>query len=45
MIEGNNGVFYRVVATSPTLSELAGTDAAIATGEIIKPVILQTKDP
>jgi len=33
-VEGNNGVFYRVVATSPTMSELA-TDAAIATGQII----------
>jgi hypothetical protein len=39
-VEGNNGVFYRVVATSPTLKELA-KDAAIAVGEIIKDVVDQ----
>jgi hypothetical protein len=33
-VEGNDGVYYRVVATSPTVSELI-TDAAIATGQII----------
>ena len=33
-VEGNDGVFYRVVATSPTISELV-TDAAIATGKIV----------
>lgn len=45
-VEGNDGVFYRVVATSPTLKEL-GQDAAIATGQIVKgltekgPIVLQ----
>ena len=33
-VEGNDGVFYRVVATSPKISELV-TDAAIATGKIV----------
>ena len=33
-VEGNDGVFYRVVATSPKVSELI-TDATIATGQII----------